>query len=47
MQEGKFVFHLLVALGEPTKGSVSLFENGRSHVSYNVSYPVVAQKERK
>lgn len=36
MQAAKFVPHLGVALGGPTKGSVSLFENGRNRVSYNM-----------
>lgn len=37
MQETKFVPHLLVASDGPTKGSVSLFESGTNHISYNVN----------
>lgn len=36
MQEAKYVPHLGVASGGPTKGSVSLSENGRDHVSYKM-----------
>lgn len=47
MQEAKFVPCLLVALGEPTNGSVSLFENGRNHVSHKVSRPSSGPKGEK